>query len=70
MNNEKIITNRKYPEIFLIEKEFEEHGFVQDEKKILDEIQKLTEGENGKEISQLLTIAALSRMYTDKEDTI
>lgn len=70
LNNEKIITNRKYPEIFLIEKEFEEHGFVQDEKKILNEIQKLTEAENGKEISQLLTIAALSRMHINQEDTI
>lgn len=70
MNNELIKPSIKDQEISMLEKEFEEHGFIEDEKRILDEIQKLNEAENGKEISQLLTIAALSRMHGNQKDTI
>ncbi|CAI9385927.1 MULTISPECIES: AAA family ATPase [Bacillaceae] len=70
MNNEQVKPNIKDQEIYLLEKEFEEHGFVENEKKILDTIQTLNEAQNGKEISQLLTIAALSRMHGNQKDTI
>lgn len=70
MNNEQVKPNIKDQEIYLLEKEFEEHGFVENEKKILDAIQTLNEAQNGKEISQLLTIAALSRMHGNQKDTI
>jgi len=70
MNNEQVKPNIKDQEIYLLEKEFEEHGFIENEKRILDAIQTLNEAQNGKEISQLLTIAALSRMHGNQKDTI
>lgn len=70
MNNELIKENIKDQEILKLEKEFEALGFIEDEKRILDEIQKLNEAQHGKEISQLLTIAALSRMHGNQKDTI
>ncbi|MER2060105.1 MAG: AAA family ATPase [Niallia sp.] len=70
MNNELIKENIKKQELLMLVKEFEEIGFIKDEKRILDEIQKLNEAQDGKEISQLLTIAALSRMHVNQKDTI
>lgn len=70
MNNELIKENIKNQELLMLVKEFEEIGFIKDEKRILDEIQKLNEAQDGKEISQLLTIAALSRMHVNQKDTI
>ena len=57
-------------ELMIVEEEWKEKGYVDKEKWILDRIQELDERENSKEISKLLTIAALSRMHKNEQDTI
>ncbi|MCB5237957.1 AAA family ATPase [Niallia circulans] len=70
MNTEKMKINVRQHDILSFEKEFAENGFVKDEKPLLNKIQELNEAQNPIEISQLLTIAALSRMHGNQKDTI
>ena len=66
----KQTNNLVQEELDTIEKEFNEKGYVEKEKWILDRIQQLDESLDKKQISKLLTIAALSRMYKNENDTI
>lgn len=70
MNTEKMKINVRQHDILSFEKEFAENGFVKDVKPLLNKIQELNEAQNPIEISQLLTIAALSRMHGNQKDTI
>ncbi|MED3791503.1 AAA family ATPase [Niallia alba] len=70
MNTENMKINVRQHDILSFEKEFAENGFVKDEKPLLNKIQELNEAQNPIEISQLLTIAALSRMHGNQKDTI
>jgi len=69
MNIEKM----KQPDDMLIaeiKKEFEQNGFVAEEEKILQLIGRMNEEKWGKELSELLTIAAISRLREEEKDTI
>ncbi|GKU82800.1 AAA family ATPase [Niallia sp. NCCP-28] len=53
-----------------IKKEFDDNGFIVDEEKILYLIGRMNEREEAKKLSELLTMAAISRIREDEKDTI
>ncbi|PKG22408.1 AAA family ATPase [Niallia nealsonii] len=69
MNVEKIKHDDKM--LFAaIKKEFDDNGFIIDEEKILHLIGRMNETEKAKELSELLTMAAISRIRKDEKNTI
>lgn len=69
MNVEKIKHNDKI--LFAeIKKEFDDNGFIVNEEKVLQLIGRMNEGEMRKELAELLTMAAISRLREDAKDTI
>lgn len=57
-------------ELVQLETEFNEKGYIEEEKILLDRIQQLDESKDSLEISKLLSIAAKSRMAKNNKDTI
>ncbi|WP_445505415.1 AAA family ATPase [Niallia sp. 03091] len=70
MNRENKIDQTIEANIQIIEKNYFEKGIKVTEEKLLQLIQSLNEQQDSKELSILLTIAALARMETNEQDSI